>query len=108
MEIPSSAAGIVKELRVKLGDKVSTGSALLLLEAIAGEGASAAPAASAGQVAAGPAAAAPVATTPVGAAPVSAAYVSAAPVAATQPVSDTDSSVPDQFARCAPGTAPLR
>lgn len=33
MEIPSSAAGIVKELMIKLGDKVSQGSALLLLEA---------------------------------------------------------------------------
>ena len=29
MEIPSSAAGVVKELRVKLGDKVSKGSAVL-------------------------------------------------------------------------------
>ena len=35
MEIPSSAAGIVKELRVKLGDKVSKGSAVLSLEASA-------------------------------------------------------------------------
>ena len=33
MEIPSSAAGIVKELKVKLGDKVSQGSPLLVLEA---------------------------------------------------------------------------
>ncbi len=33
MEIPSSAAGVVKELRVKLGDKVSKGSVLLSLEA---------------------------------------------------------------------------
>ena len=32
MEIPSSAAGVVKELRVKLGDKISEGSPLLLLE----------------------------------------------------------------------------
>ncbi len=32
MEIPSSAAGIVKELMIKLGDKISQGSALLLLE----------------------------------------------------------------------------
>ena len=32
MEIPSSAAGVVKELRVKLGDKVSQGSPLLVLE----------------------------------------------------------------------------
>ena len=33
MEIPSSDAGVVKELRVKIGDKVSTGSVILLLEA---------------------------------------------------------------------------
>ncbi|MGA2550495.1 MAG: dihydrolipoyllysine-residue acetyltransferase [Burkholderiaceae bacterium] len=33
MEIPSSAAGQVKELRVKLGDKVSKGSVVALLEA---------------------------------------------------------------------------
>ena len=32
MEIPSSAAGVIKELRVKLGDKVSKGSAVLSLE----------------------------------------------------------------------------
>ncbi|MBP7966016.1 MAG: E3 binding domain-containing protein, partial [Burkholderiaceae bacterium] len=42
MEIPSSAAGVVKELRVKLGDKVSEGSVVLVLEAA---GAAAAPAA---------------------------------------------------------------
>jgi dihydrolipoamide dehydrogenase len=33
MEIPSSHAGVVKELKVKLGDKVKEGSVLLLLEA---------------------------------------------------------------------------
>ena len=32
MEIPSPAAGVVKELRVKTGDKVSQGSVILLLE----------------------------------------------------------------------------
>jgi pyruvate dehydrogenase E2 component (dihydrolipoamide acetyltransferase) len=42
MEIPSSTAGVVKELRVKLGDKVSEGSVVLVLEAA---GAAAAPAA---------------------------------------------------------------
>jgi dihydrolipoamide dehydrogenase len=40
MEIPSSAAGVVKEMRVKLGDKVSQGSPLLVLE-VAGVAASA-------------------------------------------------------------------
>ncbi|MBX9818789.1 MAG: FAD-dependent oxidoreductase, partial [Burkholderiaceae bacterium] len=33
MEIPSSAAGVVKELTVKLGDKVKQGSVVLMLEA---------------------------------------------------------------------------
>jgi len=33
MEIPSSAAGTVKELRVKIGDKVAEGSLVLVLEA---------------------------------------------------------------------------
>ena len=33
MEIPSSHAGVVKELKVKLGDKISEGSVLLVLEA---------------------------------------------------------------------------
>jgi pyruvate dehydrogenase E2 component (dihydrolipoamide acetyltransferase) len=32
MEIPSSAAGVVKEMKVKLGDKVKEGSVLLVLE----------------------------------------------------------------------------
>ena len=59
MEIPSSTAGVVKELRVKLGDKVKEGSVVLVLEAA---GAAAAPAASAPAPA--PAAAAPVAAAP--------------------------------------------
>ena len=60
MEIPSSAAGVVKELKVALGDKVSEGSVLLLLEA---EGAATAAPAPAHAAAAAPpvqAAAAPV------------------------------------------------
>ena len=35
MEIPSSQAGVIKEIRVKVGDKVAEGSLLLLLEASA-------------------------------------------------------------------------
>jgi len=41
MEIPSSHAGVVKELKVKLGDKVKQGSVVLVLE---GAGAASAPA----------------------------------------------------------------
>src|SRR3954463_7488932 len=36
MEIPSTHAGVVKEVKVKVGDKVSEGSVLLLIEAAAG------------------------------------------------------------------------
>ncbi|MFY9514513.1 MAG: biotin/lipoyl-containing protein, partial [Rubrivivax sp.] len=36
MEIPSSHAGVVKELKVKIGDTVNQGSVLLSLEAAAG------------------------------------------------------------------------
>ena len=45
MEIPSSHGGVVKELKVKLGDKVKEGSIVLLLEAAGAE--TAAPAAAA-------------------------------------------------------------
>jgi dihydrolipoamide dehydrogenase len=72
IEIPSPHAGIVKELRVKLGDKVSQGSPILLLEESAG--ASAAPPS---KPAPGPAAAAtPAPTKP--AAPVPATFKGAA------------------------------
>ena len=73
MEIPSSAAGVVKELKVKIGDTVNEGSLVLLLEA-AGSESNQAPApaqqapAAAQTVASAPppaAAAAPVATGPV-------------------------------------------
>ena len=47
MEIPSGAAGVVKELKVKLGDKVSEGSVVLTLEAQGAGAASAAPASAA-------------------------------------------------------------
>ena len=40
MEIPSSHAGVVKELKVKLGDKIAEGTLVLLLEE---SGAAAAP-----------------------------------------------------------------
>jgi pyruvate dehydrogenase E2 component (dihydrolipoamide acetyltransferase) len=70
MEIPASHAGVVKELKVKLGDKISEGSLLLMLEAADGASAPAAapppaaaapaPAAAAPQPAPAPAAAAPV------------------------------------------------
>jgi pyruvate dehydrogenase E2 component (dihydrolipoamide acetyltransferase) len=70
MEIPSSTAGVVKELRVKLGDMVKEGSVVLVVEAAGAAAAPAAVVASAAAVAApAPAAPAPV----VAAAPVAAA-----------------------------------
>ena len=71
MEIPSSTAGVVKEMRVALGDKVKQGSIVLVVEA-AGAAAAAAPAPAAAPAAA-VAAPAPVAA-PVAAAPVAAAW----------------------------------
>ncbi len=67
MEIPSSHAGVVKEIKVKLGDKVAMGSLVLVLETAAG--AAAAPAAPASAPAAASAATAAAATTAVPAAP---------------------------------------
>jgi dihydrolipoamide dehydrogenase len=64
MEIPSSHAGVVKEIKVKVGDKVSEGSLVLLVEegaAGAGASAAAAPAAAAPAPAAAAPAAAPAA-----------------------------------------------
>ena len=60
MEIPSSTAGVVKELRVALGDKVKEGSVVLVVEA-AGEVAAPAPAVAAPAAAAPAPVAAPVA-----------------------------------------------
>ncbi|MBC7456059.1 MAG: dihydrolipoyl dehydrogenase [Massilia sp.] len=69
MEIPASHAGVVKELKIKVGDKVAEGALLLILEEPSGAAAPAAapasaPAASAPVAAAAPAAAA---ATPAGA-----------------------------------------
>jgi len=70
MEIPSSAAGVVKEVKVQLGDKVSQGSTVLILE---GEGAAAAaPAAS--SAAPGSAPAKSAGSAPHAPAPVAASY----------------------------------
>ncbi|QDG71279.1 dihydrolipoyllysine-residue acetyltransferase [Janthinobacterium tructae] len=78
MEIPSSHAGIVKELKVKVGDKVAKGSLVLVVETT---GAAAAPAAAA--PAAAPALAAQAAAAP--AAAVASAPVAAAPAPAAAP-----------------------
>jgi dihydrolipoamide dehydrogenase len=64
MEIPSTHAGVVKELKVKLGDRVSQGSVLAVLEAAAEAPAKAAPTAPSPPANAPAAAAAPVAAAP--------------------------------------------
>jgi dihydrolipoamide dehydrogenase len=46
MEIPSSHAGVVKELKVKVGDKINEGSLILTVDEAAAGGAAASPAAS--------------------------------------------------------------
>ena len=72
MEIPSSAGGVVKELKVKLGDKVSQGSAILVLESSAAGATpppaerAAAPAAKGSDAAAAPRPNAPAAAAPAG------------------------------------------
>src|SRR5476649_2205755 len=82
MEIPSSHAGVVKEIKIKVGDKVAEGGLLLLLEV---EGAGAAPAAA-------PAAAAPAAAAP---APAPAAAAPAAAPAAAAASGPVEVEVPD-------------
>src|SRR5471032_2710601 len=82
MEIPSSHAGVVKEIKIKVGDKVAEGGLLLLLEA---EGGAAAPAAA-------PAAAAPAAAAP---APAPAAAAPAAAPAAAAASGPVEVKVPD-------------
>jgi len=71
MEIPSSHAGVLKELKVKMGDKVNIGDLLAVLDGAAGSVAApvAAPAAPAAPVAAAASVAAPAATTAVAVAP---------------------------------------
>jgi pyruvate dehydrogenase E2 component (dihydrolipoamide acetyltransferase) len=80
MDVPAPAAGTIRELKVKLGDKVSEGSVILMLEA----GGGGAPAAVAAASATAPAPAAPVAAAPV-AAPAAAMTAPTPPVA---PIND--------------------
>ena len=61
MEVPAPFAGTLKEIKVAAGDKVTTGSLIMVFE-VAGSGAPAAPAAEAAPVAAAPVAAAPAAS----------------------------------------------
>ena len=93
MDVPSPAAGIVKELKVKLGDKVAEGSVVLVLEE--GAGAQAAPAEAPKPAPAQPAQA-PAAT------PAAAAPAVPAPAAPPSPAVDF------RPTEAEPTTAPLR
>ena len=73
MDVPADAAGVVKEVKVKVGDKVSEGAPIIEVETAGSAAAAPAPAAEAPKAAAAPAPAA---------APVSAPAPAAAPVAA--------------------------
>lgn len=64
MEVPAAQAGVVQEIRVKAGDKVKTGSLIMIFA-----GANSVPAGAAAAPAAAPVAAAPVAAAPVATAP---------------------------------------
>ena len=74
LEVPSSDAGVVKEIKVKLGDTLSEGDVVVVLDA---EGAAAAPAA--------PAAEAPKAAAPASKPPVTPSHRAPAEPAAPQP-----------------------
>ncbi|MBL8336355.1 MAG: dihydrolipoyllysine-residue acetyltransferase [Rhodoferax sp.] len=73
MEIPSSRAGVVRELRVALGDKVAQGSVVLVLEAADAQPDTAPAAAAPAPAPAAPVPSAPVAPTPAAPAPAGAA-----------------------------------
>jgi pyruvate dehydrogenase E2 component (dihydrolipoamide acetyltransferase) len=93
MEIPSSAAGVVKSLTIKIGDKVSEGAVILILDADTGEPAPAdSPVPASAPAPAPPAAPAPaVASLPSAvpaAVPVAAAPVRSAPASLPDPVDD--------------------
>ena len=86
MDVPSSTAGVVKEIKVKVGDRVSQGAVVVLVEAAA-TAAAAAPAPA--PVAAAPQAAPAPAATPAPAAAAPAAKPAAAPVAPAAAVAPT-------------------
>lgn len=83
MDVPSPSAGVVKEIKLKIGDKVSEGALVLLLEA--GEADASAPAAAAAPAAVPAPVEQPAAAAPVAAAPAPAA-LKPAPAASPAPV----------------------
>jgi pyruvate dehydrogenase E2 component (dihydrolipoamide acetyltransferase) len=88
MEVPSPADGVVKELKVKVGDKVGEGTLVLVLEASGAAAQPAAPAPAPAPAAPATAPAAPPPAAAAAAAPVPAAASRPAPVAA-EPAADS-------------------
>ena len=86
MEIPSSHAGVVKELKIKLGDKVKEGSVVLMLDSQASEASEAPATAAAPSPAPAPAQSAAAQPAPVAPA-VAAAVAASAPAVAIAPAS---------------------
>lgn len=87
LEVPSSAAGVVKELKVKLGDTLSEGSVVAILEA---EGAADAPAGAAKPAAAAAEAPKPAPVTPSPAAPAAPATAAPKPALGTGKPADIE------------------
>lgn len=75
MEVPSPFAGVVKEIKINVGDKVNTGSLVMIFEVTAAPAASEAPKAAAATAPAQPAAAAPKAAPAASAPAAKAAFV---------------------------------
>lgn len=88
LEVPAPSAGTVKEIKVKVGDKVSEGTLVLMLDAAAPPAAAATPAPQPA-AAAQPVAAAPSpASAPQPAAPASAPSASSSPTASLEPIDE--------------------
>ena len=96
MEVPCTAAGVLREWKVKVGDGVSEGQVIAVLEAVAD-----APAAK--PAAASPAAASPAQATPVAAPPVA---VPVAPAVAAKPAAATTSNADIQCQLVVLGAGP--
>jgi pyruvate dehydrogenase E2 component (dihydrolipoamide acetyltransferase) len=96
MEIPSSHAGVVKELKIKIGDKVAEGSLMLMLEAAEGAAVAASPAAAPASAPAPAAVAVPVA------APAPAPVTTPAAVATSSAVASVDAPQNGQKAHASP------
>jgi pyruvate dehydrogenase E2 component (dihydrolipoamide acetyltransferase) len=100
MEVPAPFAGVIRELKLKVGDEVSEGTVIALIEAEGAESAATAPASPA------PAAAAAKPAAPAPAAPAPAPAPAAAPAAAAVVATPVAARAPLDAAVVMPGDAP--